>query len=186
MKDIGGSIAFFRYYAGWADKIHGQTIEVSLTSLLHPGPRHSTRYRQTKTNLLTLDTNRTVLWCAHHLTLCRATNVIEHIFAGTNHTLELSFGAYSYNLELKLRLTITSRFIDDACHKMRSCTGSWECDNFKGEVKNTRIYRYVCYLHISLCTLAVRSHTSHGSQIRWFGQRSRVPSRRHKHHQRLR
>ena len=28
LADIGGAIAVFRYYAGWADKIHGKTIEV--------------------------------------------------------------------------------------------------------------------------------------------------------------
>jgi acyl-CoA reductase-like NAD-dependent aldehyde dehydrogenase len=28
MADIGGSISTLRYYAGWADKVHGQTIEV--------------------------------------------------------------------------------------------------------------------------------------------------------------
>ena len=29
MMDVGGSIGILRYYAGWADKVHGQTIEVS-------------------------------------------------------------------------------------------------------------------------------------------------------------
>jgi aldehyde dehydrogenase (NAD+) len=29
MRDVAVSIAIIRYYAGWADKIHGQTIEVS-------------------------------------------------------------------------------------------------------------------------------------------------------------
>jgi hypothetical protein len=29
MMDIGGSIGILRYYAGWADKVHGQTVEVS-------------------------------------------------------------------------------------------------------------------------------------------------------------
>jgi aldehyde dehydrogenase (NAD+) len=28
MADVGGSITLVRYYAGWADKVHGQTIEV--------------------------------------------------------------------------------------------------------------------------------------------------------------
>lgn len=28
-QDIGGAIAVIRYYAGWADKIQGKTIEVS-------------------------------------------------------------------------------------------------------------------------------------------------------------
>jgi acyl-CoA reductase-like NAD-dependent aldehyde dehydrogenase len=31
--DIGGAIDVFRYYAGWADKVHGQTIEVCPTLL---------------------------------------------------------------------------------------------------------------------------------------------------------
>lgn len=28
--DVGGSIVVVRYYAGWADKIHGETVEVSI------------------------------------------------------------------------------------------------------------------------------------------------------------
>lgn len=31
--DIGGAISCVRYYAGWADKIHGYTIEVFLRLL---------------------------------------------------------------------------------------------------------------------------------------------------------
>jgi acyl-CoA reductase-like NAD-dependent aldehyde dehydrogenase len=56
--DITGTISCIRYYAGWADKIHGQTIEVRLPAeqkkklnlLLH---------RLMRTNLLTPDLNLT-------------------------------------------------------------------------------------------------------------------------------
>jgi aldehyde dehydrogenase (NAD+) len=33
--DVGASIATIRYYAGWADKIHGQTIEVNEAKLAY-------------------------------------------------------------------------------------------------------------------------------------------------------
>lgn len=33
MGDIAGAISVFRYYAGWADKIHGQTLEVCSISM---------------------------------------------------------------------------------------------------------------------------------------------------------
>lgn len=34
-EDVGETISVFRYYAGWADKIYGQTIETSKTKLAY-------------------------------------------------------------------------------------------------------------------------------------------------------
>jgi aldehyde dehydrogenase (NAD+) len=32
MFDVGGTVSTLRYYAGWADKIQGKTIEVNIHS----------------------------------------------------------------------------------------------------------------------------------------------------------
>ena len=34
-EDVGETVAVFRYYAGWADKVYGQTIETSNTKLAY-------------------------------------------------------------------------------------------------------------------------------------------------------
>ena len=34
-EDIGETVAVFRYYAGWADKVYGQTIETSNAKLAY-------------------------------------------------------------------------------------------------------------------------------------------------------
>nr|ADY86395.1 aldehyde dehydrogenase [Tricholoma vaccinum] len=35
MADVGGSISILRYYAGWADKVHGQTVETNENKLAY-------------------------------------------------------------------------------------------------------------------------------------------------------
>jgi aldehyde dehydrogenase (NAD+) len=34
-EDVGETVAVFRYYAGWADKVYGQTIETSRAKLAY-------------------------------------------------------------------------------------------------------------------------------------------------------
>jgi aldehyde dehydrogenase (NAD+) len=47
-RDNKGAIAVMQYYAGWADKINGKTIEVSFASFSHPSNSFSPR--PTRTN----------------------------------------------------------------------------------------------------------------------------------------
>lgn len=58
--DVDFAIQVFKYFAGWADKITGQTIEVRFNHI--EGTVVLTYHRLTSGNLLTLDTNPLVLW----------------------------------------------------------------------------------------------------------------------------
>lgn len=69
-EDLGETVAVFRYYAGWADKVYGQTIETSKAKLAY------TKHEPlgTTTLLLGIDTMLTFircLWSDHSLELSR-------------------------------------------------------------------------------------------------------------------
>ena len=62
--DVTGVIACLRYYAGWADKVQGKTLEVNCQCLVL---RHvlNIRGRPTRINLLTRGMNHMALWYVH-------------------------------------------------------------------------------------------------------------------------
>ena len=72
--EVIGVISFFRYYAGWADKVQGKTLEVSTnmsafqTALENNlALRHvlNIRDRPMRINLLTRGMNHMASWYAH-------------------------------------------------------------------------------------------------------------------------
>jgi hypothetical protein len=62
MIDVGGAIALLRYYAGWADKVHGQTIEVRSSDDDSTSRVTNVLPRPMKTSYRTLGTNPMELW----------------------------------------------------------------------------------------------------------------------------
>ena len=64
--DIGTVVTCLRYYAGWADKVHGKTIEVGIIAYL------ASRYfliicdRQMSINWRTRGMSLMALWYVHH------------------------------------------------------------------------------------------------------------------------
>ena len=91
--DIAIVVASLRYYAGWADKIQGKTIEVTTTG--RPGFNTCTERpnRPMRINWLTQGMNlmALTLWYVRRL----LTPVFAHLTSlVTNHTVEPPFGVF--------------------------------------------------------------------------------------------
>ena len=67
--DITGVIACLRYYAGWADKVQGKTVEVTTSHGMALKHVLNIRDRPMKINLLTRGMNHMALWYVYHLSL---------------------------------------------------------------------------------------------------------------------
>ena len=60
--DITDAVSCFRYYAGWADKVHGKTIEVGTRIWLLKDNLLTVRDRPMRINWLTRGMNHMALW----------------------------------------------------------------------------------------------------------------------------
>ena len=65
--DVVGVIACLRYYAGWADKVQGKTIEVTNSHGLALRHVLNIRNRPMRINWLTRGMNHMALWYVNHL-----------------------------------------------------------------------------------------------------------------------
>jgi hypothetical protein len=66
--DITDAVACLRYYAGWADKVHGKTIEVG-TRIWVQDNLLTVRDRPMRINWLTRGMNHMALWYVYHCVL---------------------------------------------------------------------------------------------------------------------
>ncbi len=108
--DVTSTVEILRYFAGWADKIHGKVIEVrsSVPTCSISGQALILHIRLTKTNSVILVMNLTVLSCVD------ASSPLTHVltsFAGPNHSLELPNGnlVSHYQFEVTLISAVDGR-----------------------------------------------------------------------------
>ena len=90
--ELIGIIASLRYFAGWADKVQGKTIEVTTSHGMALKHVLNIRDRPMRKNLLTRGMNHMALWYVYHL----SSAFLHQTLSGTNHTVELPFGVFIY------------------------------------------------------------------------------------------
>ena len=121
--DIAGTINTLRYFAGWADKVHGKTIEVSRSEATQHGCKTHGVCRRMKPSSRIPGTNPTVsLYVIFLFHYGAAESLIS--FEGPNHSLELPSGQ-SLNLEF-LRHPI-----DIFPNSVHGILEDWPCSRYR-------------------------------------------------------